>query len=80
MYLSTNTTITTSDTEIGSYTEAAQLGPGSAVTVMKAFWVPSSLSPGTYYVGVRVDTDSWVAESDESNNSAAASSSTVISG
>ena len=77
VYLSTNTTITTSDTEIGSYTETAQLGANTAVSSTKTYTVPSGLS-GEYYLGALIDTEDWVDESDEGNNKIVASSKTVV--
>jgi len=41
--------------------------------------IPDDLAPGTYYLGVIADIDRQVAETDEGNNTLAATNSIVIS-
>jgi hypothetical protein len=76
-YLSPDTAITNSDTVLGTKTVVA-LSAGSATTVSGSFTVPNGLPPGRYYVGVIADSGSAIAESDKSNNSRAASTTTTV--
>jgi serralysin len=72
IYLSTDATITTSDTLLTTLTTSATLAtvsqPGyydhQAVTVT----LPGNLAPGTYYIGGLADYNNHLAESNESNN------------
>ncbi|WP_196158538.1 CARDB domain-containing protein [Reinekea sp. G2M2-21] len=65
-FISTNSYISTSDTYIGS--ASWSMPTGSYATADKRFTVPSGLAPGTYYIGYRVDPNSAIPESSESNN------------
>jgi subtilase family serine protease len=51
---------------------------GSFASATKSITIPSSLAPGTYYVGYLVDPYNSVAESDESNNQVALLSSITV--
>ena len=72
IYLSTDQTITTSDTVLATLTTPGMLAtvsqPGyydhQTVTVN----LPGNLAPGTYYIGGIADYDNHVAESNETNN------------
>ncbi len=80
VYLSTDATVTTDDTElpvggIGLFTLTA----GSALHFTDQASLPAGLASGTYWVGVIADVDDVVAESSEANNIAAAQI-TVTSG
>ncbi len=66
-YLSTDATITTSDTFLG-YRTVGGLPPGGTSTADTIFTVPIGLVPGTYYVGAIADYQNGVAESNEGNN------------
>ena len=68
IYLSTDSTITTSDRKIGfrSFTGMAAGATSTADTVAN---IPVGIPPGTYYIGAIVDIYNWVTESDETNNS-----------
>ena len=67
-YLSTDTFINAAeDTLIGSYSWSG-LGFASSQSENRVMTVPASLAAGTYYLGVLVDADSQVVETDESNN------------
>ena len=70
MFLSTDSTITTSDTQVGSdqYKSSISGGSYSSDTLSSSNRIPSSLSGGTYYWGYIVDIDSDVDEQDETNN------------
>lgn len=65
-YLSTNTTITTSDIFLGEDYVAA-LSPNSVSTESFSTTI-SGVDPGMYYVGVIVDYKNKVAESDDGDN------------
>ena len=80
LYLSTDPTITTSDTRLATGNVAGL----SAVN--GSHWyeqnsveiaLPSTLAPGTYYLGAIADYGNAVSESDESNNSSTAVAITV---
>ena len=65
-YISTNSYISTIDTYLGSTTWS--MPSGSYATANKRITVPANLSPGTYYIGYRVDPSNTIPESNESNN------------
>ena len=68
IYLSSNTTISTSDTQLGGDLYYSSVSAGGNRTVYgHTFTVPDVLD-GTYYVGALVDVYGSVAESDETNN------------
>jgi Ca2+-binding RTX toxin-like protein len=68
VYLSTDSTITTSDTILSAvgpnFLSPSQSQSFNGYTIS----LPSNLAPGTYYVGVIADYDNLVAESNEGNN------------
>ena len=67
-YLSTDRTITTSDTQFGSTQYASSINGGSYRTGTLTANIPSGLSTRTYYWGIIVDTTDRVDEGDEYNN------------
>lgn len=69
VYLSTDTTVTSTDTLLGTVTFAPPLGPRSARTATVGATVPN-LSPGFYSIGVIVDSTNAIAEDVEGNNTA----------
>ncbi len=68
IYLSTDFTITSSDTLLTTDAVAA-IAPASSSTESVSFSIPSSFAIGRYYVGVILDVGNAVAESNETNNS-----------
>jgi RHS repeat-associated protein len=76
-YLSTDATITSADTLIGSRT-VSSLAAGASSTATTSVTVPASLAVGTYTVGAIVDSGSAVAETSETNNARAGSQVTVV--
>jgi len=66
VYLSSNDYISTSDTYIGGF--SYYLPAHYAWERDKTFSIPSSVSPGTYYIGAVVDIGSILSEVRESNN------------
>jgi len=66
-YLSTNTMITKYDTYLGSKTVVG-LPAGGTASLSAYVKVPTTVSPGVYYLGVVADADRQVAESREDNN------------
>ncbi|MEE2747025.1 MAG: CARDB domain-containing protein [Candidatus Thermoplasmatota archaeon] len=67
LYLSTDTTITTSDLQLDYWTQSS-ISAGSTRSSTKTVTIPSSITGGYYYVGMIVDINSQVSESDENNN------------
>jgi len=67
LYLSTDSTITTSDTLLGTFA-ASTLQAGGSQNQSISFSLPTNLAAGTYYLGAMADATSKVAESSESNN------------
>ncbi|MCH2636888.1 MAG: hypothetical protein MKZ56_00745 [Candidatus Thalassarchaeum sp.] len=68
MYLSTDSTITTSDTKLGSTQQANSISGGSYRSGTYSPTLPSNLAQGTYYFGIIADSSSRVTEGDETNN------------
>ncbi len=67
-YLSTNSTITTSDTRVGT-DAVGTLSSGSSSSESITFDASSlGLNPGTYYIGYIIDYTDAVSESDEGDN------------
>nr|VFJ95741.1 MAG: Calx-beta domain-containing protein [Candidatus Kentron sp. LFY] len=78
-YLSTNSSITTSDTYL-DYDTTYGLSGGSSTGESESFNLPTNLTSGrTYYIGAIVDYDGRVSESNESNNARVLRSFTVPS-
>ncbi|MBI5236911.1 MAG: SBBP repeat-containing protein [Deltaproteobacteria bacterium] len=77
-YLSTDTNITTSDTYIGQR-YIGSLASGASNSATTSLLIPSSVAPGTYYIGAIADATNTNAESNESNNTTA-SSAVAVSG
>lgn len=65
-YLSTNDYISTGDRLLG--TNSAWGSAGYMGTFTRTLTIPSSISPGTYYLGFIVDYDQNVTEANEGNN------------
>ena len=77
LYLSDDATITAADQLIGSCSETSLAGGGTVGCDVDAT-IPPSVTPGTYYVGAFTDDQGAVVESDETNNTLAASNTTVV--
>lgn len=67
IYLSTDATITTSDTRIGTRS-ISSLGAGSSSTGSKSLTLSTSLTAGTYYLGAIADYSNARPETNETNN------------
>jgi hypothetical protein len=67
VYLSTDATITTSDTLLGSLNDGA-LVSGTGISESLNVTLPGNLSSGRYYIGVIADAVDQIGESDETNN------------
>jgi hypothetical protein len=79
-YYSADATITTADLSSGSScTYETGLAGNTTSDCTGPIAVPSTLSPGTYYVGAIADDQGQVSESDENNNARASSTTTVLS-
>jgi uncharacterized repeat protein (TIGR02543 family) len=73
LYLSSDPVITTSDILLWkgrSSIKALTSGSPIGVTIDPNLQIPTTVSAGSYYIGVLVDESDVIAESDESNNSA----------
>jgi len=77
LYYSTDSTITTGDTLVGTC-NVNSLAAGASTTCSVSLTVPGSLSAGTYWGGAIADYLNQVAESNESNNSLATSSTVLV--
>jgi subtilase family serine protease len=67
-YLSTNTTLSADDILLGGGREVDALSPGGTSAGTTAVWLPTSASPGVFYLVGKADGDNAVAETSESNN------------
>jgi len=69
LYMSTDSTITTSDTLVGDvFTGGIEANATKSFSMLVD--IPSGLSPGTYYFGAIADYENVVEEMDEGNNTA----------
>ena len=70
VYLSDNTTISGSDTELWNYWESGSIGAGNFKEYSASnIAIPGSLNNAqTYYIGAYVDKNQFISESNESNN------------
>jgi len=66
-YLSTDDRITTGDRLLGTNT-GASLSAGGLLTFTRSVTIPSTVAPGTYWLGFIVDNNGAVAEANEGNN------------
>jgi len=78
LYLSSDSNITTGDTFLGQE-YLSSLAAGGEQTFTTTITIPKNIT-GTYYIGAIADTKSKIAESDESNNSFAASPTIITPG
>jgi hypothetical protein len=67
LYLSTDATITTSDTRLGTRS-IASLAAGATSSGSKSVTIPLTTVPGTYYLGAIADYSGRISESNEANN------------
>jgi len=70
LYLSADATITTADTRLNTR-YISGLAAGASSSGNTTMGIPTSMAPGTYYIGAIADYDGRQAESDESNNALA---------
>lgn len=70
IYLSTDPTITTADTLIGSRTISSLAGFGSDTATTSVTIPSSTVAAGNYYIGAIADDQDTVIEANETNNSA----------
>lgn len=77
LYLSTDTSITTSDTYIGGRSINGGLAQGRCSRVSTTVTIPATLSPGIYYIGAIADVGNNVTETNEANNSLAGNTITI---
>ena len=68
IYLSTDTTITTSDLELDTWYKSSMSAGSTSSTMSKSVQIPTTITGGRYYVGALVDVNSQVSESNENNN------------
>ena len=67
LYLSTDTSITTSDTHLDDWSQSS-ISSGSSRSTSKSITIPTTIPGARYYVGMIVDINNQVSESDENNN------------
>jgi len=69
VYLSSDSTITTSDHQIGSYFDIGfTISPNSTRSFSFSGYIPTDISPGTYYIGAILDVNDSEKETDEDDN------------
>jgi hypothetical protein len=66
-YLSTNSNISTIDRLLGT-TAGVQLAPGRTRTYSRTLYIPTSVAPGTYHLGLIIDPDRVAADEHRGNN------------
>lgn len=76
-FLSTNTTISTSDIRIGT-TSGLSMSRGTVRTVSVSVTIPSTVAPGVYFLGSIVDVNNTLVETNETDNDLAAPRSITI--
>ncbi len=76
-YLSADNVITTADQFIGSG-GISGLGAGATATVSRTITIPTSVAPGTYYIGAIVDTPNVEPEIVETNNTRATTQTVTV--
>ena len=79
VYLSTDTSITSSDIFVGYITGPSNLQANASSTVTGSFSVPASATAGTYNIGLIADAQSVISESNEGNNASTSSVLTYVS-
>jgi hypothetical protein len=72
-YLSTDPVITTADTYLGGSSSASVPAAGGVIAISDNLAVPTTVTPGQYYLGVIVDRTGVITESDEANAFSSAS-------
>ncbi|MHB8482144.1 MAG: CARDB domain-containing protein [Nitrospiria bacterium] len=72
-YLSTDSNITTTDKLLSSAYFKNGLGPGVSFSGTVTLTIPTTVTPGNYYLGAYADYTNAVVESDETNNGLATS-------
>ncbi len=78
VFLSTDAAITTADTPLAAET-VASLGANTSASRSLQATIPANTAPGSYFLGVIVDSGAAIAESDEANNTGSAPFSVVSS-
>ena len=78
IYLSTDSTITTTD-RLVAVDDVAALVAGGASSEGGTFGLPGDVASGNYYIGVIADYDNAIGETDEGNNTAKGIAITVVS-
>jgi len=79
-YLSSDSTITSSDINTGWGCTISSLAAGAPWECGGTVGIPASVSPGTYYLGGYADPGNTVSESSETNNGGAATNPITITG
>jgi subtilase family serine protease len=67
-YLSSDSSITTSDTLLRTVSRPSLGGGGSSQTLTESVSLPATIRPGTYDLGLIVDPTNAIAETNEANN------------
>lgn len=77
LYLSTDSSITASDIAIGGRQINGGLAQGRCSRVSTTVTIPTTLPPGTYYIGAIADIGNNITETNEANNSLAGNTITI---
>ena len=77
-YLSTDNIITAGDTFLGSG-QFASIAPGNISSTGFNLYLPDTITNGSYFLGVILDPDNLITETDETNNCGAAPEQTTVS-
>lgn len=79
-YFSANTTLDGSDHAANSFVESDSIAPSATKTVGRSVTVPGAITTGSWYIIARLDRDTVVIESNESNNTGASAATISIVG
>ena len=72
IFLSTDSTVTTGDTQLDSWgLPACNLGACDSISGSRTVTIPSGTNEGSYYIGIIADANNYESEADETNNVAA---------
>jgi hypothetical protein len=78
LYLSTDATLSSGDSLVGTFTESSVIAPSTTITTSRTAAVPSSLAAGNYFVLAVLDATTVVPEADETNNVRASTATVVV--
>jgi len=80
MYLSTDASITSTDTFLGHRYVSNNLLGGESSSDNTTLFIPSNLAPGSYYIGALADSSNYQTEVNENNNGLAGNIISIVPG